>query len=271
MKKGLVWVLGVLLLLGISGCGQTAQEEQTTQGEQTAQEEQTTQGDQTASEEQTTQGEQTAQEEFEHTAGPQPGDTVATLTIQNMGDIKIRLFPDQAPKAVENFVGLSEEGYYNGLTFHRVIQDFMIQGGDPTGTGSGGESYFGEEFEDEFSGDLFPLAGSLCMANAGADTNGSQFFLVTCADRVTEEQLSQVESQYQMYGVDLDYESMTDTAKANLEEYGGAYWLYRQHTVFGQIYEGMDVLSQAEAVETDANDKPVEDLVIETITISEYE
>ncbi len=233
MKKIIALLLSVLLSLGAVGCG--------------------------------------GEEEFDQMAGPQSGDTVATLTIQGMGDIQIRLFPEQAPKAVENFVGLAEQGYYNGLTFHRVIQDFMIQGGDPSGTGAGGESYFGEDFEDEFSGDLFPLAGSLCMANAGADSNGSQFFLVTCADKLSEDELSQVAAQYQLYGIELDYETMTDTAKANFEEYGGAYWLYQQHTVFGQIYEGQDVLAQAEAVATDSNDKPLEDLVIESITISEYE
>ena len=233
MKKIAVLLMSVALLLGASGCG--------------------------------------GEKGFDQMSGPEKGDTVATLTIQGMGDIKIRLFPEQAPKAVENFVGLAEEGYYDGLTFHRVIQDFMIQGGDPTGTGAGGESYFGEEFEDEFSGDLFPLAGSLCMANAGANTNGSQFFLTTCADQVTEDQLAQVEAQYQLYGIELDYDTMSDTAKANLEEYGGAYWLYRQHTVFGQIYEGQEVLAQAEAVETDSSDKPLEDLIIEKIVISEYE
>ena len=97
----------------------------------------------------------------------------------NHGEIVVQLFPEQAPKTVENFVALAEKGYYNGVVFHRVIPDFMIQGGDPTGTGMGGESSFGGNFADEFSPELFNINGALSMANAGPDTNGSQFFIVT--------------------------------------------------------------------------------------------
>ncbi|MEM1486123.1 peptidylprolyl isomerase [Oscillospiraceae bacterium PP1C4] len=102
---------------------------------------------------------------------------VATMETSE-GTIKIRLFPEQAPKAVENFIGLSKKGYYNGVTFHRVISDFMIQSGDPTATGAGGESIFGAPFEDEFSDLLHNFRGALSMANAGYATNGSQFFIV---------------------------------------------------------------------------------------------
>lgn len=235
MRKAAAVFLGLMLLLTLGGCGKE-------------------------------------EEAFDQMSGPQKGDSIATISIQNMGDIRIRLFPDQAPKAVENFIGLARQGYYDGLTFHRVIADFMIQGGDPTGTGSGGESYFGSDFEDEFSDDLFPLAGSLCMANRGSNTNGSQFFLTTSAETVDEDTLKQVEEAYRLrYGKDLDFDSMSETAKKNFAEQGGAYWLYRQHTVFGQVYEGMEVLHQAESVATDENAKPLDDLVIETIVISEYE
>ena len=96
----------------------------------------------------------------------------------NHGEIVIQLFPEQAPKTVENFVGLAKKGYYDGVIFHRVINDFMIQGGDPTGTGMGGESIWGVPFEDEFSNELFNIRGALSMANAGPATNGSQFFIV---------------------------------------------------------------------------------------------
>ena len=96
----------------------------------------------------------------------------------NHGEIVIQLFPEQAPKTVENFVGLAKKGYYDGVIFHRVINDFMIQGGDPTGTGMGGESIWGAPFEDEFSNELFNIRGALSMANAGPATNGSQFFIV---------------------------------------------------------------------------------------------
>lgn len=108
---------------------------------------------------------------------PAAGDTVATIKT-SMGDIKVVLFPDAAPKAVENFTTHAENGYYDGVIFHRVIPDFMIQGGDPLGKGIGGESIWGKPFKDEFSRDYHNLRGALCMANAGPNTNGSQFFIV---------------------------------------------------------------------------------------------
>ena len=102
------------------------------------------------------------------------------ITIQtNHGDIKVQLFDELVPKTVKNFVELAKQGYYDGVIFHRVIPDFMIQGGDPTGTGMGGESIYGKTFEDEFSNQLYNLNGALSMANAGPNTNGSQFFIVT--------------------------------------------------------------------------------------------
>ena len=106
------------------------------------------------------------------------------LVVMNttMGPIKIKLFPEQAPKTVENFLTHAENGYYDGIIFHRVIEDFMIQGGDPTGTGMGGESIYGNTFEDEFTMDLFNLKGALSMANAGPGTNGSQFFIVQASE-----------------------------------------------------------------------------------------
>ncbi|MEE0897523.1 MAG: peptidylprolyl isomerase, partial [Acutalibacteraceae bacterium] len=110
------------------------------------------------------------------------GDTLATIKT-NMGEIKVKLFPEGAPKTVENFTTHAKKGYYNGLIFHRVIKDFMIQGGDPTGTGMGGESIWGDSFEDEFDVKLHNIKGALSMANAGPNTNGSQFFIVQ-ADNV---------------------------------------------------------------------------------------
>ncbi|MDQ7968000.1 peptidylprolyl isomerase, partial [Pseudomonas plecoglossicida] len=110
----------------------------------------------------------------------------------NRGDITVQLFPEQAPKTVKNFVELAKKGYYDGVIFHRVIPDFMIQGGDPTGTGMGGESIYGEAFEDEFSRDVFNLRGALSMANAGPNTNGSQFFVVT-NQNVPAQMMSQLE------------------------------------------------------------------------------
>ena len=109
----------------------------------------------------------------------------------NLGDFTLELFPEVAPKTVENFVTHAKNGYYNGVIFHRVIEDFMIQGGDPTGTGMGGESIYGRTFEDEFSREAFNLYGTLSMANAGPNTNGSQFFIVT-AKQVPAQMLKQL-------------------------------------------------------------------------------
>ncbi len=187
------------------------------------------------------------------------GATVAEIVIKDYGTVKIQLFEDKAPKACENFITHAKDGYYDGLTFHRVISDFMIQGGDPEGTGSGGESIWGEPFEDEITNDLMPLRGALCMANAGENTNGSQFFIVQTTSYRIEDVMTLRSS-----GVDsklVDY----------YKEVGGAGWLWGAHTVFGQVFEGMDVIDKIAAVETDSNDMPNEDVIIETINIYQYE
>ena len=188
---------------------------------------------------------------------PVAGDMIATLKT-NMGEIKIKLFPEYAPKAVENFTTHAKNGYYNGLIFHRVINDFMIQGGDPLGTGTGGQSIWGRAFEDEFTGELHNLRGALCMANAGPNTNGSQFFIVQ-AKECPEDLLDQMRSARE----DL---FPTECIEA-YEEIGGTPWLDFRHTVFGQVFEGMDVVDKIAAVETDANDKPLKNVVIESVKI----
>jgi peptidyl-prolyl cis-trans isomerase B (cyclophilin B) len=142
----------------------------------------------------------------------------------NHGDITLELFDEDAPKTVENFKKLAGDSFYNGVIFHRVIKDFMIQGGDPTGTGRGGPGY---TFEDEFN-DNKVVRGALAMANAGPNTNGSQFFIVT-----------------------------TDAAP----------WLDGKHTVFGRVVEGMEVVDKIEASETDQNDKPRDEARIESVTL----
>lgn len=171
----------------------------------------------------------------------------------SMGTMQIKLFPDVAPKAVENFLTHAEDGYYDGLTFHRVMEDFMIQTGDPTGTGGGGESIYGTPFEDEFHDHLFNIRGALSMANAGPGTNGSQFFIVQGPTAVDE--------------ADFTVEYPEEIRDAYLEQ-GGAFWLDGQHTVFGQVIEGMEVIDAIAAVET-AEDKPVEDVTIDSIEILE--
>ncbi len=194
---------------------------------------------------------------------PEKGETVAEIVIKDYGSVYVKFFKDEAPKAVENFTTHSEEGYYNGLTFHRVINDFMIQGGDPSGTGREGESIWGDKFEDEFSDSLHPYRGALCMANAGPDTNGSQFFIVQAKETYDKDTLT-------VLGRNTGVE-FSDEAVTKYGEVGGTPWLYRQHTVFGQVYEGLDVLDAAAAVETDGDDKPVKDVIIEEIKVFQYE
>lgn len=159
-------------------------------------------------------------------------DSSGTLTAvikTNMGDIEVELFKDKAPKTVENFVGLAKKGYYNGVIFHRVIDNFMIQGGDPTGTGMEGESIWGGKFEDEFDTSLtFDQPGVLAMANAGPNTNGSQFFITTVPTP----------------------------------------WLNFKHTIFGKVINGMDVVNKIGKVPTSKpNNKPIKDVVMEEVII----
>lgn len=187
---------------------------------------------------------------------PSKGESVAVMHT-NMGDISIRFFPEYAPKAVENFITHSKNGYYDGLIFHRVINDFMIQGGDPTGTGMGGESIYKRSFEDEFSKELHNIRGALCMANAGPDTNGSQFFIVQ-AKSVPENMISQMKDMPESFPEDIvDY----------YESAGGTPWLDFRHTVFGQVFDGMDVVDTIAGVEVGNADKPINDVIINSIEI----
>jgi len=151
--------------------------------------------------------------------------SAATLHT-NHGPIAIELYDDDAPKTVDNFVGLARKGFYDGVIFHRIIPDFMIQGGDPTGTGTGGPGY---TFQDE-ANDHSVARGALAMANAGPNTNGSQFFIVT-ADACP--------------------------------------WLDGKHTVFGRVTDGMNVVDAISALETDARDRPRDDVVIERVELPE--
>ncbi|CCF24071.1 MULTISPECIES: peptidylprolyl isomerase [Leuconostoc] len=164
------------------------------------------------------------QQDAQNYAGP-----VATFKT-TLGDIQVKLFADLAPKTVENFVTHAKNGYYDNGIFHRVIKDFMVQGGDPNGTGMGGESIWGGSFEDEFSDKLRNVRGALSMANAGPNTNGSQFFIVQ-----TEE----------------------------------TPWLNGKHTVFGQVISDMAVVDKIAGVAVDMYDKPKENVTINTIEIAD--
>ena len=188
--------------------------------------------------------------------GAQAGDLVAVMST-NMGDITIKLFPQFAPKAVENFTVHAQNGYYDGLIFHRVIKDFMIQGGDPNGTGMGGKSIWGSSFEDEFTPELHNLRGALSMANSGPNTNGSQFFIVQ-ADSVPAQMVGQ------MKNIPDAFPKEVVEAYCNL---GGTPWLDFRHTVFGQVTDGMNVVDAIANCKVGAGDKPENDVVINSITI----
>ena len=155
---------------------------------------------------------------------------VATIET-SLGKIEIELYSKEAPKTVKNFVGLALEGYYNGVIFHRVIKDFMIQSGDSTGTGMGGKSIYGNDFEDEFVNSLHHnTPGILSMANAGPNTNRSQFFITVVPTP----------------------------------------WLDRKHTIFGKVTDGMDVVYQISNVQTGRGDKPVKDVAMKNVTIEKH-
>lgn len=191
-------------------------------------------------------------------SSPAKGDQVARIKT-SMGDIEVRLFPEDAPRTVENFVTHAKNGYFNNLKFHRVINDFMVQGGDPKGNGTGGESIWGNSFKDEFSPRLYNLRGALSMANSGPNTNGSQFFIV---------QKKSISSREIQYLKSLKYLNEIIEAYSGA---GGTMWLDNKHTVFGQVFSGFDVLDNIAEVETDSSDRPVEDVIIQSIEIFDFE
>lgn len=194
---------------------------------------------------------------------PQKGDTIIEMNVKDYGTVKFRLFPEYADKGVENFVELAKKGYYDGLKFHRVITDFMIQGGDPMGTGMGGESTWGGKFDGGTDPHLIHVSGALAYANSGAtSTNGSQFYVVTG-------------TKY----TDSDFEDMkkggyyfSDNAKKLYKEVGGAPWLDGGYTVFGQVIDGLDVIFKIQCVAVDAQTSmPYKDVIMESVRVGEYD
>lgn len=192
---------------------------------------------------------------------PEKGEEIAVIRTK-LGDIKLRLFEDVAPKAVENFKTHVKNGYYDGVIFHRVMDEFMIQGGDPQGTGRGGESIWGTPFEDEFSMQYRNIRGAVSMANAGPNSNGSQFFIVQKTS--TEDDI--IKQMREM----TDKQGYPEEVVDAYEKHGGTFWLDMKHTVFGHVFEGMDVVDKIAKVKVDGNDKPVEDVVMEKVELEEY-
>ncbi len=200
---------------------------------------------------------------------PEKGETVAIIKVKDFGEIKVKFFKDIAPKAVENFTTHAKDGYYDGLIFHRVINEFMIQGGDPKGDGTGGESIWGKGFAEELDYEIVPYKGTLCMASSGTGTSslGSQFF-------ITQGNYSKEHE---------DYLKQMNFPEGLIEEYKtyGGYpsSLYLNYTVFGQVYEGIEVIDKIAQVKTETEDnrtegkikdKPLTDVVIEKVEITTY-
>lgn len=216
----------------------------------------------------TTKEEETLDEDFDYVAAaekqmaePEAGETIAVMHVKDYGDITFKFFNDKAPKAVENFLTHAKDGYYNGVKFHRVIEEFMIQGGDPLGNGTGGESIWGKGFEEEFDQGLVPYRGALCMASSGVGKSslGSQFFIVQSHYDENDEAM-------------LTYYGYPAGLAETYKKYGGYLSLYQSYTVFGQVIDGMDTVDKIAATETVANSSgekssPVNDVVIESIEV----
>ena len=220
---------------------------------------------------------------------PEKGEEIAVITT-NYGVMKLRFFEKAAPKAVYNFKQLAASGFYDGQVFYRVIDDFMIQTGSGTGTNAGGSSVWGEDFADEFAPNLLNLRGSVSMANAGPNTNGSQFFINQAGADIFygwDEYYEAIFGAYyrgnitaanSRYGGWINTDELPDEAKALYEAYGGNPTLDgwyntagKGHTVFAQVFEGLEVLDAIASVATDGSDRPVQDVVMDSVVITIYE
>ncbi|MBR5270285.1 MAG: peptidylprolyl isomerase [Anaerotignum sp.] len=257
-KRIMALALAAVAVIGMTGCGSTDAEKNTN----------TTNVDNTT---------------IIQAQMPEDGEEIAVIKTSK-GVVKMRFFPEEAPKAVENFKTLAKDGYYDGLIFHRVINEFMVQGGDPTGTGTGGESCWGEDFETEVSERLHFYRGAVAMANAGPDTNGSQFFIVQQksvmedALRVLLEARDNNEEEIGVTLTDGNYYTLSqlypDEVLDHYKAQGGSihleYIFGGAYSIFGQVFEGLEAIDAIAVVETDENDKPLNDVIIESITFENY-
>ncbi len=283
MFKKTIFIISILTII-LSGCGNT--EEKTD-----SQNEQKTNSQTQDKTEGTITEDKVDAKPLKQLEMPQKGEEIAIIKT-SMGDIKVRLFPEDAPKAVESFKTHAKDGYYNNLIFHRVFNDFMIQGGDPTGTGTGGESIWKKPFEDEIGVDLHNFRGALSMANAGANTNGSQFFIVQASTPPTsfEKDMRYMSEMDQPLYKDnrtgkevLGKERFPKEVVDKYLEIGGTPFLDggnpwpnqsgqpSTHTVFGHVFEGMDVVDAIAKVSANQEGRPDTDVVISTIEIKTFE
>ncbi len=199
--------------------------------------------------------------EVNQLAKPKKGETIAEIVVQNYGTIKVKFFEKSAPKAVENFITHAKSGYYDGQIFYRIIEDAILESGDPTGTGTGGESIWEKSFNDEFSEMLQPYRGALCMANSGPNTNQSRFFIVQASQTYNNTVLDQIAQSYSI--------EFNEKARRLYGKVGGTPWFYKKNTVFGQVYKGYDVLDKIAKVKKINKEQgiPGEKVVIEKINI----
>lgn len=241
-------VLSAAVIFSLTACGGTNTD---------------TASDDSSAAETTATAEKPADAEILNFVPPAEGEEIAVITVKDMGEIKIKLFADEMPKAVENFKGLANMNYYDELIFHRVIPSFMIQGGDPRGNGTGGNSMWGGSFDGGVSDKLFHFSGAVAYANSGStSTDGSQFYIVDTDDAEV------------YYGGMSSFEEMGLNLPENVEqmylEKGGTPHLDGSYTVFGQVFEGMDIVREIAKAETDENDKPLKQISMESVRIVEY-
>lgn len=197
---------------------------------------------------------------------PEIGEKIAVITVKDYGDIKIKLFPEVASKGVENFTGLADMGYYDELIFHRIISNFMIQGGDPKGNGTGGKSIWGDQFDGGIPEGLYHFSGAVAYANSGStSTDGSQFYIVNTPEGYLQNTCEEL----------MQYDPSTYSWPQNVvemyNEKGGTPFLDGSYTVFGQVFEGLDIVRELGNVETDSNDKPLKQVQMESVKIVDYE
>lgn len=229
----------------------------------------------TSEESETSQTEALEDVEILNFTPPEEGEEIAVITVKDYGKIKIKLFEEECPLAVENFKGLINMNYYDELIFHRVIPDFMIQGGDPKGNGTGGNSMWGGTFDGGTSDKLYHFTGAVAYANSGGSTssNSSQFYIVDTDDKYlalggeTDEETGDYKAYetFEEAGI-----NEPENVKEMYYEKGGVPYLDGSYTVFGQVFEGMDVVREIAKVETDDNDKPKSQVLMESIRLETY-